>query len=60
MKIKAGDKMLHDGAPIDKEGELVEVTIDGFIEGTDLIKCSFHDEYFTNHVTTKEELTTKP
>ena len=55
-EIEIGDIMFHDGYPIDKEGELVEVRIDGWIEETDLIKCSFFDEYFTNHVTTKEEL----
>ena len=48
--------MLHDGYPIDKDNELVKVRIDGFIEDTDLIKCSFFDEHFSNHITTKDEL----
>tara|TARA_R110002060_G_scaffold68455_3_gene77180 strand:- start:52 stop:255 length:204 start_codon:yes stop_codon:yes gene_type:complete len=56
LKINIGDIMLHDGYPIDKDNELVKVRIDGFIEDTNLIKCSFFDEYFTNHVTTKDEL----
>ena len=56
LKINIGDIMLHDGYPIDKDNELVKVRIDGFIEDTDLIKCSFFDEYFSNHITTKDEL----
>lgn len=55
-EINTGDIFLHDGYPIDKDGELVKVMIEGFIEDTDLIKCSFFDEYHTNHITTKEEL----
>ena len=55
-KINIGDIMLHDGYPIDKGNQLVNVRIDGFIEDTNLIKCSFFDEHFTNHITTKEEL----
>ena len=51
--------MLHNGYPIDKDGELVEVRIDGYVEGTDLIKCSFFDEHFTNHITTKDKLKPK-
>lgn len=56
LKINIGDIMLHDGYPIDKDNELVKVRIDGFIEDTNSIKCSFFDEHFTNHVTTKDEL----
>ena len=55
-KINIGDIMLHDGYPIDKDNQLVNVRIDGFIEDTNLIKCSFFDEHFTNHITTKDEL----
>ena len=55
-KINIGDIMLHNGYPIDKDSELVKVRIEGFIEDTNLIKCSFFDEHFTNHVTTKDEL----
>ena len=56
VKIEIGKIMWHDGYPIDKDGELVRVRIDGFIEDSDLIKCYFFDEHFTNHITTKEEL----
>ena len=56
LKINIGDIMLHDGYPIDKDNELVKVRIDGFIKDTNSIKCSFFDEHFTNHITTKDEL----
>ena len=58
-EINIGDIMLHDGYPINKDNELVEVRIDGYVEDTDIIKCSFFDEHFTNHITTKDELKPK-
>ena len=33
----------------------MDIKIDGFLK-TLIIKCSFFDEHFTNHITTKEEL----
>ena len=54
--IKIGDIMLHDGYPIDKEGDMVGVRIQEFIEGKDLVKCSFFDEHFTNFVADRNKL----
>ena len=52
-----GRKMKHDGYPIDKDGEMVDVFIDGPLEGSDeLIKCHFYDEHFTNHIADKNDL----
>ena len=33
----------------------MDIKIDGFLK-TLIIKCSFFDEHFTNHITTKDKL----
>ena len=58
LKINIGDIMLHDGYPIDKDNELVKVRIDGFIEDTDLVKCSFFDDWLNAHSLMNTSLTT--